>query len=124
MGKIRETSYGYEYISDNGIAYDIGANGADFNIIIDTFLDVEEEFETLAPLKSHFVDYVFGEIDDEDVLEWIDERIQRYEDHERTMRLYVDEPIECYIGFKEEKYETVKRMSKDELLRLANNNTK
>ena len=37
MGKIVETRCGYEYVSDNGIAYEIGANGADFNIIIFIF---------------------------------------------------------------------------------------
>jgi hypothetical protein len=124
MGHLQKTKCGYEYISNNGIVYDIGENGADFNIIIDTFLDVEERFEAIAPLKLHLVDYVFGDIEDENVLEWIDERIQRYEHHERTIRLYADEPIECYIGLQEEQYETPKKISRDELLKLIDNNTK
>lgn len=114
MGKIRQLNYGYEYISDNGIAYDIGENGADFNIIIDTFVDLDEKFDKLAPYNFHLVDYVMGDIEEEEVLEWIDERIKRYENHERTVKFYDQGPCECYIGLKEEKYETRTRLSKKE----------
>ena len=119
MGKIRQLNYGYEYISDNGIAYDIGENGADFNIIIDTFMDLDEKFEKLAPFNYHLVDYVFGDPEEEETLEWIDERIKRYENHERTVRFYAKEPCECYVGLKEEKYETRRRWSKEEFLAKA-----
>ena len=116
MGKIRQLNYGYEYISDNGITYDIGENGADFNIIIDTFMDLDDKFDKLAPYNYHLVDYVFGDIEEKDVLEWIDERIERYENHERTVRFYDKGACECYVGLKEEKYETRKRLSKEEFL--------
>lgn len=124
MGQVRETRCGYVYVSDNGIVYEIGENGADFNILIDNFTDYDEECDDPGLVSAHLVDFVYGDIDDEDTLEWIDNRIERYENHERTIRMYIDEPIECYVGFKEEKYETAKRVSKDELLRLVNNNTK
>ena len=116
MGKIRQLNYGYEYISDNGIAYDIGENGADFNIIIDTFVDLDEKFDKLAPYSYHLVDYVCGDPEEEETLEWIDERIQRYENHERTVRFYDKELCECYIGLKEEKYEVPKKLSREEFL--------
>lgn len=121
MGKIRQLSYGYEYISDNGIAYDIGENGADFNIIIDTFMDLDEKFDKLAPYNLHLVDYVMGDVEEDDVLEWIGKRIERYENHERVARFYDHGPCECYIGLKEEKYEQRTRLSKGEF--FSKNNT-
>ena len=124
MGKIVKTRCGYEYISDNGIAYDIGENGAEFNIIIDTFMDLDEKFDRLAPFNFHLVDYVMGDIDEDDVLEWIDERIKRYENHERTVRFYDKRPYECYIGLQEKKYEKSIRISKEEFIAKATNNTK
>ena len=33
MGYVRKERNFYEYVSDNGIVYEIGDNGADFNII-------------------------------------------------------------------------------------------
>lgn len=114
MGKIVESRGLYEYVSDNGIVYEIGANGADFNIIIDNFMDYEDDWEELWPINSFLVDYVFGEIEDPDVIEWIDKRIERYENHERVVRFYSDEPCECYIGFKEEKQIVRKRIPKED----------
>lgn len=119
MGQIRKVRCGYEYVSDNGIVYEIGENGAEFNIIIDTFMDLDERFDELAPFPSHLVDYVYGEIEDVYVLRWIDERIERYENHERTVRFYQEQPYECYIGLKEEKYETKIRLSKEDFFAKA-----
>ena len=115
MGYVREARVGYEYISDNGVIYEIGENGAEFNIIIDTYSDCEEQYEELHAYGSHLVDYVFGEIEDPETIEWIDNRIERYENHERVVRFYNGEFCECYIGFKEEKHLPIKRVSKDEL---------
>ena len=111
MGKIKQLNYGYEYISDNGIAYDIGENGADFNVIIDTFMDLDEKFDN-SPYYSHLVDYVYGDIEEKETLEWIDERIKRYENHERVARF---DKYECYVGLKEEKYEKGVRISKEKM---------
>ena len=115
MGKIVESRGFYEYVSDNGITYEIGANGADFNIIIDTFVDYDEVCNDFGPFGFHIVDYVMGELDDPELIEWLDERIERYENHERILRFYSNEPCECYIGFKEEMHETRKRVSKEEM---------
>ena len=115
MGQVRKCRGGYEYVSDNGIVYEIGENGADFNIIIDNFSDYDEdsEYEELHPFNSHLVDFVFGDIEDEDVLDWIDNRIERYENHERVVRFYNAGPCECYIGFEEEKHVEWKRVPKE-----------
>ena len=117
MGKVRECRCGYEYVSDNDIVYEIGENGAEFNIIIDNFRDYDEdgEYEELHSFNSHLVDFVFGEIEDPDVIEWIDKRIERYENHERVVRFYDNGPCECYIGFKEEKPSPWKRVPKEVL---------
>ena len=117
MGQVRECRCGYEYVSDNGIVYEIGENGADFNIIIDNFSDYDEdsEYEELHSYGSHLVDFVFGDIEDVEVIEWIDKRIARYENHERVVRFYNGEFCECYIGFKEEKQVARKRVPKEEL---------
>ena len=115
MGQIRECRCGYEYVSDNGIVYAIGANGADFHILIDTFTDFYVKYNELAPFNSHLVDFVYGEIYDEDVLYWLDERIARYENHERVVQFYDGQFCECYVGLKEEKSLPVKRVSKEAL---------
>lgn len=115
MGKIVESRGLYEYVSDNGIVYEIGANGAEFNIIIDTFMDYDEKFVEWGPFSFRIVDYVMGELDDPELVEWFDERIERYENHERILRFYNHGLCECYIGFKEEMQETRKRVSKEEL---------
>jgi hypothetical protein len=119
MGQVRESRCGYEYVSNNGIVYEIGDNGADFNIIIDSFMDLDDRFEELAPYNFRLVDYVMGDIEDPDVIDWIDERIERYENHERTVEFYDHELCECYIGFKEEKYEVRKKWSKEDFFEKA-----
>ena len=115
MGKIVESRGLYEYISNNGIVYEIGMNGAEFNIIIDTFIDYDDKFIEWGPFNFHLVDYVMGELDDSELIDWLDKRIERYENHERILRFYNHEPCECYIGLKEEKHDTRKRVLKEEL---------
>lgn len=119
MGQVRKVRCGYEYVSDNGIVYEIGDNGADFNIIVDSFMDLDDKFEELAPYNFRLVDYVMGDIEDPDVIDWIDERIERYENHERTVEFYDHELCECYIGLKEEKYEVRKKWSKEDFFEKA-----
>lgn len=121
MGKVRESRYGFEYVSDNGIVYEIGDNGADFNIIIDSFMDYDDMCDDFGSFGFRIVDYVMGEIEDPDVIEWIDERIEQYENHERILGFYDGEFCECYIGFKEEKHEARKRVSKEDLFIKRNN---
>lgn len=119
MGYVREVRCGYEYVSDNGVIYEIGENGAEFNIIIDTYNDYDEddneecEYEALHAYGCNVVDYVFGEMEDPEMVEWLDKRIERYENHERIVQFYNGEFCECYIGLKEEKRR--KRVPKEEL---------
>lgn len=115
MGQIRKLRYGYEYVSDNGIVYDIGDNGAEFNIIIDAFIDYHDRFDGLVIFSYCLVDYVCGDMEDDEVLEWIDERIERYENHERVVKFYSDKLYECYVGLKEERHLIPNRISKEEL---------
>ena len=112
MGQVRECRCGYEYVSDNGIVYGIGEYGAEFNIIVDTFSDLWKKYNGMIGFNSRIVDYVYGDIEDEDVVDWIDDRISRYENHERTARF---DKYECYIGLHDEDYEKYERIAIDEI---------
>ena len=116
MGKIVKNDWGYEYISNNGISYEIGECGAEFNIIIDSALDYEEKYDGAIEFKSHLVDYVYGDIEDEDTLEWLDHRIKQYENHERILRFY---DYECYVGLREECHHTYTRITENEMKGLV-----
>ena len=111
MGKVVKNDWGYEYISNNGISYGIGECGAEFNIIIDDASDYEEKYDKFIA-KCHLVDYVYGDIEDEETLEWIDGRIEQYENHERILRF---DDYECYVGLKEEKHKTYTRITEKEM---------
>lgn len=112
MGKIIKNDWGYEYISNNGVSYEIGECGAEFNIIVDSALDYEEKYDGLIEFKCHLVDYVYGGIEDEETLEWIDWRIEQYENHERILRF---DDHECYVGLKEEQHKTYTRITEKEM---------
>ena len=113
MGKVRKARCGYEYVSDNGIVYGIGEYGAEFNIIVDDFSDLWDEYEEKIGFHSQLVDYVYGDIEDEDVIEWLDWRIERYENHERVAKFGC---YECYVGLQEENRLQRERVSKDEII--------
>lgn len=116
MGQIIKNDWGYVYMSNNGIPYDIGECGAEFNIIIDGALDYEEKYDGLIGFKCHLVDYVYGDIEDKDTLKWIDRRIKQYENHERILRL---DDYECYVGLREEHHQTYKRITENEMKGLV-----
>ena len=127
MSELTKCAWGWEYTSDNGILYEIGEVTSEFNVIKDPFMDILEMFDCNILEQAHFVDYVFGDIDDETehMKEWIDERIARYENHERTIRFYrniigrEDTLYECYLGLAEEKHEQAVRISRERLAEMA-----
>ena len=140
MSKLEKQAWGYEYTSDNGITYEIGEVTSEFNVVIDNFMDICEMFDTIVLIQTRLIDYVYGNLmwgdedDIADIKDWLDDRIARYENHERTVRFYRDTMgaedtlYECYLGLDEEKYEESTRISTGALIKMAredsNNNTK
>ena len=127
MSKLEKQAWGWEYTSDNGILYEVCETTSEFNVITDPFMDVLEMFDCNILERVHFVDYVFGDMDSETehIKQWIDERIARYENHERTIRFYrdvvgrEDTLYECYLGFAEEKHEHITRISRERFAEMA-----
>lgn len=130
MSKLEKKPWGYEYLSDNGIAYDIGEVTAEYNVIVDTFMDISELFDGNVLIKDHLVDYVHGDLmygdesDVEDIKDFLDGRIAQYENHERTVRFYRDvQGVEdtlykCYLGFDYEKYDAATKIPVTMLLKM------
>ena len=126
---LSKQKWGWEYISSNGNKYSIGSVTQEFNVIVDDFNDINELFDYEALVHSHLVDYVYGDLEtDTDIIkEWLDERITRYEDHERTVKFYTnlwsrnDSNIlyECYLGLDVYKEPETVNMSKEFLYRTA-----
>ena len=119
MSEFRKVRWGYEYISDNGLSYEVGEVSSEFNVIIDHFDDMFEISENFMIMPS-YVDYVFGPITDiKDIKAYLDWRIPIYENHERKMVFSIDEPTECYLGFKEEKSDVLIRVTKEQFIEMA-----
>lgn len=126
---LRKQKWGWEYISENGSKYVVGEVTMEFNVIVDEFQDINELFDYEALVHSHLVDYVYGDLEsDTDIIkEWIDERIKRYEDHERTVKFYTnfwsrdDHNVlyECYLGLDVYKEKETVNMSKELMYRTA-----
>ena len=131
MSKLEKRSWGYEYLSDNGISYSVGEVTAEYNVIIDHFEDICELFDSIVLIHEHLVDYVHGNLmhggdsDAEEIKDWLDGRIAQYENHERTVRFYRDVSgaedtlYACYLGFEEEKSEEATKIPASALLRMA-----
>jgi hypothetical protein len=127
--KLRKQRWGWEYVSKNGNTYSIGPVTMEFNVIVDDFDDINELFDYEALVHSHLVDYVYGDLEeDADIIkEWLDERIERYEDHERTVKFYTnlwsrnDSNVlyECYLGLDIHKEQETVNMSKTLMYRTA-----
>ena len=126
---LKKEKWGWEYVSINGNKYSVGPVTMDFNVIVDDFDDINELFDYEALVHSHLVDYVYGdlEVDTDEIKEWIDKRIERYEKHERTVKFYTnlisrrDSNVlyECYLGINEHKEQETVNMSKALLHRVA-----
>lgn len=121
--KLTKKSWGWEYVSKNGIEYSVGEVTADFNVVVDDFNDINELFDCEALILAKPIDYVYGNLerDSKEIKEWLDERIGKYEKHERTVKFYTnllsrddtDVLYECYIGTEWRKEERVKTISKE-----------
>lgn len=121
----------WEYTSKSGLKYTIGEITAEFNVIIDDFEDVNELFDCDALVHSCLITYVYGNLNDErdreDMKGWIDAIIEAYEKHQRTVQFYNnimgmnDENTlyECYIGTEEYKPDQVKKITKEEMIKMA-----
>ena len=126
---LRKQNWGWEYISCNGNKYSVGPVTMEFNVIVDEFNDINELFDYEALVHAHLVDYVYGDLDDDnhEIKEWLDQRINRYENHERTVKFYTnlwsrddsDVLYECYLGLDVYKEQETVNMSKSLLYRTA-----
>ena len=127
--KLIKQKWGWEYVSNNGNKYSIGPVTAEFNVIVDDFEDINELFDCEALVHAHLVDYVYGDLESDanEIKEWLDKRIERYEDHERTVKFYTnlwsrndsDILYECYLGLDVYKEQETVNMSKALLYRTA-----
>lgn len=128
--KLIKRNWGWEYTSKNGIKYTVGEITFDFNVVVDEFDDINEMFDHEAIVLQKPIDYVYGNLieDTNDIKEWLDYRIEKYEKYERTVRFYTnltartDSNIcyECYIGLEERKRENTKKIERNRLLKIAN----
>lgn len=128
-----ERKYGaWEYTSKSGLKYTIGEVTAEFNVIIDDFMDIVEMFDTNVLIPSHMVSYVYGDLEHgneeerDSVKEWIDDTIDEYEKYKRRVRFYRDiigrdcETLyECYIGTEMEVEDNTTRISLNELKKMV-----
>ena len=131
MSKLEKKPWGYEYLSDNGISYSVGEVTAEYNVIIDHFEDISELFDGTVLIQDQLVDYVHGNLmngdwtDVDDVKDFLDYRIERYENHERTVRFYRDVQgaedtlYKCYLGFEDEQSEHAVKIPTPTLLKIA-----
>lgn len=127
--KLIKQRWGWEYVSKNGNKYSIGPVTAEFNVVVDEFSDINELFDYEALVHSHLVDYVYGDLeeDNSEIKEWLDDRIDQYEKHERTVKFYTnlisrkdcDVLYECYLGTEIYKTKETVNMSKELLYKTA-----
>lgn len=97
----------YTYISHSGVKYEVAEATAEYNIITDYFPDYSKQNPSIGP-NYKIVDYVYGNIAEEpgEIREWIDQRIDFYEKHERTIIFNTGiahkfERVVSYIGTEE-----------------------
>lgn len=127
--KLTKKPWGWEYVSKNGIEYTVGEVATDFNVVVDDFNDINELFDCEAIILAKPIDYVYGDLerDAKEIKEWLDERIETYEKYERTVRFYPnlikrdDAGVlyECYIGSEKKQVNRGKRISKNVMLKIA-----
>ena len=130
--KLKRKYGAWEYTSKSGLKYTIGEVTAEFNVIIDDFMDVVEMFDTNVLVESQMVGYVYGDLehgDKEDIKyikEYLDYVTYKYEHFERTVRFYrdiigknTDVLYECYIGKEKENKICPIKISYDKMKEIA-----
>ena len=127
---LKKEKWGWEYTSQNGNKYSIGEITAEFNVVADSFDDINDMFDYEAIVLSHPIDYVYGDLerDTKEIKEWLDYRIEKYEKHERIVKFYTNLTVrsdknvcyECYIGTEEKKRSNTRKIERSRLLRIAN----
>jgi hypothetical protein len=127
--KLINKPWGWEYVSKNGIEYSVGEVTADFNVVVDDFNDINELFDCEALILAKPIDYVYGDLvgDHKEIKEWLDERIEKYEKYERTVKFYpnlikrddAEVLYECYIGTEKKQAKKSKRISVEKMLEIA-----
>lgn len=127
--KLVKKHWGLAYVSKNGIEYAVGEVTADFNVVVDEFGDINELFDYEAIVLSKPIDYVYGDLneDADNIKKWLDERIDRYEKHERVVKFYTNllsrtdtnTLYECYIGTEEKRRETTRKIERNRMMRIA-----
>ena len=127
---LKKEKYGWEYISQNGNKYSVGEVNAEFNVVVDEFEDINDMFDYEAIVLSKPIDYVYGSLekDTEEIKDWLDYRIEKYEKHERTVNFYTNIEMrsdhnvcyECYIGTEEKKVDKTRKIDRSRLVRIAN----
>lgn len=126
---LQHESWGWRYTSKRGTEYTVGEITKDFNVIVDEFEDINEMFDYEALVQSRPITYVYGDLvrDNKEIKEWLDDFIDRYERHERTVRFYtnilnrsdVDVLYECYIGTEEKMDVKTTVITMDQLYKIA-----
>ena len=121
--------WGWEYVSKNGNSYSVGPVTAEFNVIVDDFEDINKLFDYEAIVHSHLVDYVYGDIADEqdDIKNFIDSRIDRYEKYERTVKFYTNLNVrsdagvlyECYVGLEKKRRSDTRKIEINRMHKIA-----
>ena len=127
--KLTKQSWGWEYVSKNGIVYTVGEVTAEFNVVVDEFDDINKLFNCEAIVLTKPIDYVYGDLvrDTKEIKNWLDERIEAYEKYERTAKFYPnlikrdDASVlyECYIGLEKKRVNRGKRISKERMYEIA-----
>lgn len=125
MSKLEKKYGAWIYTSDGGHEYVIGEIMTEYNVIIDEFNDIVDLFDTNVLVYDKLITYFYGDMNDEDTIEYIDEMIDDYEKHKRKVKFIrdivgrEDTLYEVYIGTEEEKEEAAKRISCMDMFRFA-----
>ena len=126
MSKLEKKYGAWIYTSDRGHEYTIGQITEEYNVIIDEFDDIIELFDTDVLVHDKLITYFYGDMDDKDTKEYVDEVIDDYERHHRKVQFIrdimgrEDTLYEVYLGTEEEKTDEVpKRISCMDMFRIA-----
>ena len=126
MSKLEKKYGAWIYTSDRGHKYTIGQITEEYNVIIDEFDDIIELFDANVLVHDKLITYFYGDMDDKDTKEYVDEIIDDYEKHHRKVQFIrdimgrEDTLYEVYLGTEEEKTDEVpKRISCMDMFRIA-----